>query len=87
MKKIKSIGAMGGSGKHIAAFRERGMAAQKAGDDAIPQKTLEHLSALSLHMVRAGEAAINFRRAIETSPLSKKARRKLWRDFIDRLPR
>jgi len=34
------------------------MAAQKAVVDAIPQKTLEYLGALSLHMVRAGEAAI-----------------------------
>ena len=53
---------------------------------AIPKKTLEQLSALSLLAAKAGEAVITFRSAIETAPLSKKARAQLWQDFISRLP-
>jgi hypothetical protein len=38
-------------------------------------------------MVRAGEAAITFRRAIDNAPLSNEARAELWQDFIRRLPK
>ncbi len=51
-----------------------------------PKETLEQLSALSLLQLRAGEAIINFRRAIDAAPLSKHARAELWQDFINRLP-
>jgi hypothetical protein len=47
----------------LTSFVQRGMAAQKAVDDAIPKDTLEQLSALSLLMARAGEAPITFRKA------------------------
>jgi hypothetical protein len=59
---------------------------QTAADAAIPKETLEQLSALSLLQARAGEAIINFRRAIDAAPLSKQARAELWQDFISRLP-
>jgi hypothetical protein len=53
---------------------------------AIPEKTLEQLSALSLLQLRAGEAIINFRRAIDTAPLSDEARAELWQQFVTGLP-
>jgi hypothetical protein len=55
-------------------------------DLTAPQETLEQLSALSLLQLRAAEAIINFRRAIDLAPLSKQARAELWQDFISRLP-
>jgi hypothetical protein len=51
-----------------------------------PKETLEQLSALSLLQARAGEAIINFRRAIDAAPLSKQARAELWQQFISGLP-
>jgi hypothetical protein len=71
---------------HTRGIRSTGMAAHKAADEAIPKTTLEQLSALSLLQARAGEAAINFRRAIEAAPLSKEARAELWQNFINGLP-
>ena len=62
------------------------LTAQKAVVDATPKDTLEQISALSLLQARAGQAIINFRRAIDTAPLSKQARAELWQDFISRLP-
>jgi hypothetical protein len=70
----------------LTAFLQRGMAAQKAADEAITKSTLEQLSALSLLQARAGEAAINFRKAIDAAPLSNEARAELWQQFMGRLP-
>jgi hypothetical protein len=62
------------------------IAMPRRADIIVPKETLEQLSALSLLQLRAGEAIINFRRAIDAAPLSKKARAELWQDFISRLP-
>jgi hypothetical protein len=71
----------------LTSFIQRGLAAQQAADDAVPKATLEQLSALSLLQARAAEAAINFRKAIDTAPLSGEARAELWRDFVNHLPK
>jgi hypothetical protein len=70
----------------FSSFVQRVLTAQKAVVDATPKDTLEQISALSLLQARAGQAIINFRRAIDTAPLSKQARAELWQDFISRLP-